>query len=285
MEKIADKIYFIVGRNSGKFPFCNVLLVDRVLIDAGAGIDIVKELVNRADTLLLSHIHPDHASGAWIFNEAGKVVLAPAGFATDLDSIAKRFMTEKYAELWKRVIAEPIGMKSFRAEGYEEGLMVFDNVEIEAVAAFGHTKDHHVFVIDGKIMYGADIDLTSFGPFYGNPEGDLNEFRRSIEKVLEYDVDVFVSSHTNPIFGREKIEDRIVRYLEILDERDKIILDLLAEPKSVEELVEASPIYRKKPYAKEILDFFEKNMILQHLNKLEREGKVVRLGNSFVRRR
>ncbi len=282
--RISDNVYFITGTNSGRFPFCNVVLAGRVLIDAGAGIEVVKELSEKADVLVLSHTHPDHASGAWLFNEAGKKVLSPEGFATDIDSLAVRFMTEKYAELWKRVIAYPIGLRSFEATGYCEGVLDVPQVEIEAIAAKGHTNDHHVFIIDGNVMYGADIDLTSFGPFYGNPEGNMEEFKRSVEKILEYDVKVFVSSHSSPVFGRDQIEDRIQKYLEHFDRRDEILLELLSQPRSLEELVELSPFYRKKPYAKEILDFFERNMILQHLEKLLREGKIERHENTFVRK-
>ncbi len=288
MEKISEKVYFIRGKNSGRFPFCNVLLVDNVLIDAGAGIEIIKELAKKTESLVLSHTHPDHASGAWIFNELGKRVFAPKGVATDLDSLAIRFVTEKLSKTWKEFFTSPsIGMRSFRAEGYEEGLlndMLKCKIEIEAVATPGHTDDHHVFIIDGKVIYGADIDLTPFGPFYGNPEGNMELFKKSIEKVLEFDVEVFVSSHADPIFGKNRIEEKLIWYLEFFDKRDEILLNLLNEPKSIEELVEISPFYRKKPYVKEMLDFFEMNMIKQHLAKLLREGKIKKIGEKYIKK-
>jgi len=278
MERIHHDVYLIRGKNSGKFPFCNVLLVKDVLIDAGAGIEIIKEVAKRAKSLILSHTHPDHASCAWLFNEIGKSVYSPEGFATDLDSLAIRFVTEKLANVWKDFFTKPpINMRSFKAEGYEEGYLndlLKCDIDIEAVSTPGHTDDHHVFVVNGKVVYGADIDLTPFGPFYGNPEGKMEIFKKSVERVLELDAEIYVSSHADPIFGKEKIEEKLIWYLEFFDKRDEILLDLLIEPRSLDELVDISPFYRKKPFAKEMLDFFERNMIEQHITKLLRENRI-----------
>ncbi len=281
--KIDDGIFFVRGENKGRFPYCNVLLVENLLIDAGAGINVIRNLVSKADILILSHVHPDHASGAWIFNEAKKVVYAPKGDSTELDAMAKRWTNEKLAELWKEEIAKPIGMKTFKASDYEEGLLdLKTSRELRAIYMPGHTEDHHVILIDGKILFGADIDLTPFGPFYGNPEGDMKKFKKSIEKVMNLDVSIFVSAHSDPVFGREEIERRLVEYLSIIDKRDEILLEHLKEPKTIDELVKISPFYKKKPFAKEILDFFERNMIIQHLNELEKAGKIKRIDNKYV---
>jgi len=283
MVKISDRVFFIKGEFNGKFPYCNVLIVDDVLIDSGAGQRIIEGLLGRVSTLILTHLHPDHASGAWMFNLARKRVLSPAGFKTDLDSISQRFMTKKLSELWKKVIAESIGMKSFKSEKYNEGIITQKPVEIEAIHAPGHTKDHHVFLIDQKIMYGADIDLTEFGPFYGNPEGDISEFEKSIKRILTYDIEIFVSSHFDPIFGKDEIERRITNYLSFFKKREEKLIDLLSEkPRTLQELVKLSPIYGgRKKFAKEILDFFEENMIQKHLDRLVKEGNVKRAGNLF----
>lgn len=125
-------VLLIEGLNKGKFPYCNVLKVRKILIDAGA------------DILLLSHAHPDHASDAWIFEK--KVTLAPSGFKTDLDSLANRFAGE-IAEVWKRFVANAVNMKSFSYKGYSDGIL-FEDPEIEAIPVLGHSADHHAFLIE-----------------------------------------------------------------------------------------------------------------------------------------
>jgi len=42
----------------------------------------------------------------------------------------------------------------------------------------------------------------------------------------------------------------------------------------LEELVELSPIYIKKPFAKELLDYWESKMIEKHLQMLGQKGLV-----------
>ncbi|WP_202320339.1 MBL fold metallo-hydrolase [Archaeoglobus neptunius] len=277
--KIYRGMELIEGINGGKFPFCNVMKVNNVLIDAGTGIDILKRI--KADILVISHTHPDHASGAWLFQN--KKVLGPNKFQTDLDSLANRFAGKELAEMWKSFIKGATGMKSFTYEGYEEGI-IMKSPEIEAIPVLGHTADHHALLIDQKVLFGADVDLTSFGPFYGNPESDPYLFKKEIEKLFDLDFEVFVSAHTKPVFGKEEAIRRMEKFIRKFDEREERILEILQEPKTVDEIVEISPIYGRKPYFKDMLDYFERNMILKHLERLEKEGKVEKEGIYWVRK-
>ena len=267
----------IEALNRGRFPYCNVLLVKNVLVDAGAGIEIIKELRSKVEVLILSHTHPDHASGAWMFDR----VLAPGNFKTDLDSLANRFAGE-FAELWKKYITTSTGMRSFECERFEAGV-IMEDPRIEAIPVLGHSADHHVFLIEDRILFGSDVDLTSFGPFYGNPESDPYLFRREIRKIYDLDFEIFVSAHLTPALKREEALNRLDTFLEKFDEREKKILDLLDEPKTLNELVRISPIYGKKPYAREMLDFFEGNMIRKHLDGLVKSGKVKKDGEYYFK--
>ncbi len=270
----------IEGLNRGKFPYCNVLLVKNVLIDAGAGIEVIKELRSKADVLLLSHTHPDHASGAWLFQN--KKILAPGDFRTDIDSLAERFVGKELAEVWKSFVTSAAGMKSFECERYSSGVVIEDPL-IEAIPVPGHSADHHVLLIENKFLFGSDVDLTSFGPFYGNPESDPYLFKREIRKLFRLDFEVFISAHSKPVFGREEALHKIEAFIAKFDEREEKILELLEDPKTLDELVEISPIYGRKPYAKEMLDFFERTMIEKHLRKLVQDGKVRKDGDYYVR--
>ncbi len=270
----------IEGLNRGKFPYCNVLLVKNVLIDAGAGIEVIKELRSKADVLLLSHTHPDHASGAWLFQN--KKILAPGNFRTDIDSLAERFVGKELAEVWKSFVTSAAGMKSFECGRYSSGVVIEDPL-IEAIPVLGHSADHHVLLIENKFLFGSDVDLTSFGPFYGNPESDPYLFKREIRKLFRLDFEVFISAHSKPVFGREEALHKIEAFIAKFDEREEKILELLEDPKTLDELVEISPIYGRKPYAKEMLDFFERTMIEKHLRKLVQDGKVRKDGDYYVR--
>ncbi len=57
---------------------------------------------------------------------------------------------------------------------------------------------------------------------------------------------------------------------------------LLRTPKSIEDLVSESPIYRKKPYLKDFLDYWEGIMILHHLEQLREKGAVKKNDRWFL---
>lgn len=274
--EIADGIWFIEGLNKGKFPYCNILKVGEAVIDAGAGIEIVKRI--RAEKLILSHFHPDHSGGAWIFRE----ILAPEGGEISIDYLARRYIAPDIHDIWKRFIKSTTGFDSFRCESFDDIITLKDH-EIEAIPLRGHTTDHHVFLIDQKVIYGADVDLTGFGPFYGNPESDPYLFEKEIDKLFDLDFEVYVSSHREPIFEKEQAEEQIRVFKNKIKEREEKILEILETPKTLDEIVEISPIYGRKPQIKEILDFLERTMISKHLEKLEKENRVKREDGKFVR--
>ena len=88
--------------------------------------------------------------------------------------------------------------------------------------------------------------------------------------------DMVVSSHRGIITKNIKAEWQ--NYSQQLDERSQRILELLATPKTIDELVEARPIYRKFPYQEVLLRYWEKIMIRFHLEELKAAGKVEQQG-------
>ncbi len=64
--------------------------------------------------------------------------------------------------------------------------------------------------------------------------------------------------------------------------RERALLELLASERSLAQLVEASPIYGGRPYYPELLADWEEQMILKHLEELERQGRIIPTGNGFL---
>ena len=67
---------------------------------------------------------------------------------------------------------------------------------VRAVAAPGHTAGHTVFVIepDGVVVTG-DIDLSSFGPYYGDETSSLDAFEATLEMVEHLEARHYVTYH------------------------------------------------------------------------------------------
>ncbi|AIY90125.1 MBL fold metallo-hydrolase [Geoglobus acetivorans] len=267
--KLADGVHLIEGRNGGRFPYCNCLLVDSLLIDSSCGEDRLEAILGKFDRLVLTHTHPDHASGAWLAEKYGKRVYTPHP-ATTVEELARRFAPE-VADEWIDFAKNMAGLRDFSGALYDEGhdFSTKDH-EVELIKTEGHTVDMHLFLIDGRILFSADIDLTPFGPWYGNPESDPELFRRSIESLFDYDFTVIVPSHRKPVRGRESIETLLMEFLEHFDRREEVISELLGRGYSIDMIVEHSPIYGgKKPAWKNILNYFERNMVIKHVKKLE----------------
>ena len=281
--EIGKGVFFVMGKHKGKFPFSNSLIVKhKVMLDLGCGIETVKDLADKVEFAALTHTHPDHCSGAWVFNFKNKRVLSPKGYKTELESLANRFVNEKLKERWKNFVTNTMGIRDFNAECYSDGDLILKEPEIVAIHTPGHTADMHVFYIDGRIIFGSDIDLTAFGPWYGHEESCIKEFVKSIEKVMELDASIFVSGHENPVFGRENVRRRLQMYLDVFERRNEILIKLLDKPRSLNELVELSPFYMKKPYERELLDYWERQMIEKHLKLLIEKGQVVKVDGEYV---
>lgn len=282
--EIEPKIFLVKGNQRGAFPFSNSLIIKgKVILDLGVGIEIVKELVHKVRFAALTHTHPDHCAGAWIFNEKSKRVLSPEGYETNLDSLAKRFVDNGLRNDWKRFVRNTMGVRDFEADPYFEGDIIFKEPEVKAISIPGHTEDLHMFLIDGRIVFGSDIDLTSFGPWYGHRESNIKEFMKSIGKIIDLAAKIFVSGHEKPVFGEEKITEKLQSYLEIFEKRNEILLKLLDVPRTLGELVDLSPFYKKKPYEKNILDYWEAQMINKHLDILSERAEIKEVKGTFIR--
>ncbi len=267
--KLADGVHFIEGKNGGKFPYCNSLIVGGILIDPNCGIDILQNVLGKIKIAVLSHNHPDHSALAWYLNRIGVDVYSPHS-STKVKELAERF-ARGMEERWIEFATKFVGLRDFHAKIYDSTSdFGFGKHEVELIKTSGHTDDMHLFLVDGKILYSADVDLTDFGPWYGNPESDPFRFKKSIESLFDYDFDVIVPSHSKPVSGRDEIERRLCSYLEHFERREEILKEMLERGLSVDEMVRLSPIYRKKiPRLVDIMDYFERNMIEKHLERIK----------------
>jgi glyoxylase-like metal-dependent hydrolase (beta-lactamase superfamily II) len=265
----------------GRFPFSHSFVVrgeTNLLIDAGCGHDRLRELGKswRPDLIVVSHSHPDHCSGAWLFPDAE--ILSPRERSDcfwRFTPQSVRFAGRNHAAPWRDFVTETMGIREFAATGHFEGGDVLDTgrITLECHHAPGHTDDHYVlFEPHHGIALTFDIDLTSFGPWYGHVESDIDHFLRSIELVSELQPRVVLSSHKGVI--TDEIGGRLAAFAAIVGDRDRRILALLDRPRTVAELTSASPIYGGRAYAPAVFDYWEGQMICKHLRRLEQQDLI-----------
>ncbi len=120
-----------------------------------------------------------------------------------------------------------------------------------------------------------DIDLTSFGPWYGHRESDIDAFEESISKIIALDPRIVVSSHKG-IFT-DDIPVRLQKYLDVFAARDQLLIDLLPRAQTLEALADLMPFYQARPFAEKLLHYWETQMIRKHLARLVERGHPVKL--------
>lgn len=291
-QKLADNFFFIQGQDNGRFPSCHGFLLtnkETVLIDAGIGEEKLREIDRRQriDILIISHSHPDHIRYWHLLED--RFILMPRetpDSVTDIQLLAERFTdSDEGAEHWARLARERFGVRPMRLpdERFEDGQMLkLAGAEIEAVRAPGHLDDHYCF-FEHKTgtLLSTDIDFTSFGPWYGNPESDVEVFRQSVEKVMKLPYRRVCSSHKPPVEG--DATDKFQAFLNAFDRQKRVVLEMCEKQATFQEMVEASPYFRNGLPDRVVQHVFERAMISKNLALLIRDGLVEETAGHYRR--
>ena len=290
LKQVTKNIFLVEGKSDGRFPFSHsVLIKDKksALIETGCGREILKEIEKEfsPDTVILSHIHPDHCAGSGIFPpERLWGPMESKGTTGNVRRMAARLVAKELGGDWIAYMKKVPELDDFTVGNHFANKHVFDfgDTVMEAVHAPGHTLDHYCFYCPNeKIMLTTDIDFTAFGPWYANPESDIDSFIDSIYRVRDYDIKTVISSHLGVI--KNGIEDAFDQFLDAFEKREEQILAFLDKPRSLQDFVEKALIYKKYPYVPSILRFFEAQMAEKHLKRLLSRGLVRKENNRFVR--
>ena len=284
-------VFFIEAPYKGRFPFCHGFIVtghETILIDAGLGEDIMREMdrIFNIDTLLISHSHPDHIRAWDVFKD--KRLLLPretTDAVMDLEQLGIQYTgSVETGRHWVETIGKPIGIAPMRKpdDRFKDGDIIdTGGARIQAIHAPGHLDDHYCFLeqISGTLIT-TDIDFTSFGPWYGNPEGRIKPFKDSIRKIMALPYTRACSSHKAPIDG--DATKQFHNFLDCFDRQKEDVFRCLATGKTMEEIVAYSPFYNNKFMDLTIQNAFETQMIKENLALLIEEGRVKEIGGRYI---
>lgn len=277
--------------------YCNTIIFPKknLIIDPSSGKSRIKEIKEREGWrhCILTHYHGDHRASYYITQPENTYVHendVPAvetvrGFAKMVgflnNSIGKTIFESVRSKYHLSDIKNLVHLKD------EERLNI-DGVSLHVIHTPGHTPGHICLYIENEdTLYLSDIDLTEFGPWYGNVRSDINEFISSIDKVAEIKVSKYLSGHLPYFLSYKEFKRKIKRYKAFFFEREEKILNILNHgPKRLDELAQIGIIYPQKALHKTpTLIFFEKIMLMKHLERLIKDGEVIRTEeNSFTRK-
>ncbi len=217
-QKIWEKVYQIGGPNISHPSDCCIYLVDvgmeeSVLIDCGAGKSYDKLIKNieligfdpkKLRAIILTHCHIDHIGATSLFKKEFDLAI----FAHEMDSEAiegKDIM--RTAASWYEVEYSPITL-DYKFSIEREELTVGD-MEFNCLHTPGHTPGSISVYCDIKgkrILFGQDIH----GPFDESFGSNIEDWRKSMEKLLGLEADILCEGH----FGIYRSKEEVKRYIE-----------------------------------------------------------------------
>lgn len=249
------RVSVFFGDKKGKYPDGNQVVVRGADTRAAFDTPIVSNHIGSefddTELVVLGHVHEDHMAGLHRLPSAAVYVHdADLPAAQSWEGMVAAFgMTDQGA--MPRLLADL--QRDFHyapradAQGYADGATwELGRSRVRAIHMPGHTAGHTVLLVEPEgVAFIGDIDLTSFGPYYGGANSSLRDFRRSLERLPHIPAKVWVTSHHRGIYTeREDFLRDLAAYAAKLDQRDQRLLTLLrASPKTLAQLVEHRLLY------------------------------------------
>lgn len=284
-----------VIRPEGKaiFPYSNSIYVDddvKTVIDAGAGGRAYADIpVNEVGLLLLSHFHFDHVQGISFFPQA-RVMAAreEADCYRDADIYMQYSGYARWEELmgYRKIelfseympmpddVPIPLGFQPVEVAGcFNDGEeIVLGQTTVTAIHTPGHSPGHYSFYFAREgIMFSGDIDISPRGPWYATEFSDFDAFVKSVNKIIDLHPRILVTSHRRIFY--EDVEKNLRDFLAIGLTKEEMIYEYLSEPRSVEDIALQDFAYDSQ-YRTSFHIFWTKMMIIKHLERLEKLGKI-----------
>jgi glyoxylase-like metal-dependent hydrolase (beta-lactamase superfamily II) len=273
-----------LGEKSGKYPDGNQLIVQgadmRVAFDTPEVANRIGPELDTVDLVILGHVHEDHMAGLHRLPHARvQVHEADLAAAQSWDGLCQHYGYP--AEVLDAMHA--IVQKDFHyqprpdATGYRDGA-VWDlggGVRVRAHHLPGHTAGHCALVVESEgLAFIGDIDLSGFGPYYGDATSSLSDFRQTLKKVAELDASIWATSHHKAVItDRAQFLADLARFASKIDERSAQLLGYLQTPHSLDALVDRRLLY-PQGYDVPFVPCAERNTIGMHLAELQEQGQI-----------
>jgi len=281
-EQRFDAVTVFYGAKRGKYPHGNSLLVrgahETVVIDPSLGLVVRGASAPRADRVLHSHCHEDHIAGAFLYPEAPwHFHVADLHGIRSLDGLMELYgYPEPIHSAWKKTVVSQFHFTARPdALGFRDGdVFELGGARVRVIHAPGHTRGHCLFHVEpDDLVYLADIDLSSFGPYYGDAWSELEDFERTLEAVRKIDARWYATfHHVGVLEGRDAFLERLDRFTAVIADRERRLLEYLAEPHSMAEIAQHRFVYRPQdpvPFAEAV----ERRSMSQHVSRLLQAGR------------
>ena len=277
-----------LGEKSGKYPDGNQVLVRgadlRVAFDTPQVANRIGADFDQVDLVILGHVHEDHMAGLHRVPRAQVQVhqadLAAAQSWAGL-SAHYGYPAPVLADLKTKIERDFHYRPRPDATGYADGATwdLGGGVRVRAQHLPGHTAGHCALLVENVgLAFIGDIDLSGFGPYYGDATSNLADFRRTLAAVARLDARVWVTSHHRAVItDRQQFLDALAAFSAKIDQRrDRLLAMLAPGPQALDDLARQGLLY---PPGHDALwvDYAERRSIGLHLDELIADGRVRQL--------
>jgi glyoxylase-like metal-dependent hydrolase (beta-lactamase superfamily II) len=284
-ERHFGPVWFIPGKNNGKYPYCHSVYIEGagILIDPASDRRRLEELRDRhgVQAVWLSHWHEDHFMHLDLFEQVPVwISREDAPPLSDLDILMDWYGVENNAmrRYWRQLMLDQFNFRPRQPQGYLQGgeQIRLDGLTVDVIAAPGHTPGHLAFHFrEPDVLFLGDYDLTRFGPWYGDVHSSIEQTIESIDRLKRISARVLLTSHETGVF-EEPADDLWERYKRVIDEREGKIVQAMDRPKSLEEIVNLYLIYGRAREPRDFYEFCERALVRKHIERLEQRGNVLR---------
>jgi hydroxyacylglutathione hydrolase len=286
-------IKFIPGKKGGRYPYCHSLVIDgdeTWVVDPASDKDYLRRLAKtrRVTGVFISHFHEDHQKYNHLFPEARFYVPAPEAEAFRSVEAALDLMglddpqSRKY---WGEIMVQQFHFRPLDnlvlyepGQGFQQG-----EITLEIIPAPGHTLAHSCFHFPRQeLLFLADVDLTPFGPWYGDQTSSLEDFEATLEGLAEFEARTYITAHEQGVYTREEFQAALPAYRQTLAAREDRLLELLQTPKTVQQLADRHFFYGKPKDPPFIYHHIETQMLTKHLERMLVQGRVSHTDGAYV---
>lgn len=248
LHKLSDRVHVAVGYAASNVGFLvgdsGVVVIDttettqaatNVLADFRAVCDLP------VTTIIYTHSHRDHISGASVFAEGRDVqIYAADNFSSDLVKVddARPAPNAALMARTKRQfgislpgderVSLGVGPGDRPMQGMGAGFMpptirvaetttvTLEGFELELARAPGETPDHLVaWLARDRILFSGDNFYHAFPNLYairGTPYRDFDAWAATMDQLMAYRPEILVPGHTLPVIGADAIRDALTGY-------------------------------------------------------------------------
>ena len=235
---------------------------DITVIDPGPYIqshldEIIKAGNNNIKRIIVTHTHKDHSPGAKPLAETLQVPVMGSFAKFDMSIQDETFEPDQIL--------------------YDKDIITTSEYTIEVIHTPGHASNHFCFLIqEEKCLLTGDHIMNGSTVVIGPPDGNMNQYIQSLEKLKNYDIEKIAPGHGDILENPHKVADWIISHRL---EREKKVFSALKEasrgtPESLVERVYDDVDSSLFPIAKASL--------LAHLIKLEEDKIISKEGEEYI---